>query len=102
MDTDDLTQKAYGVLIGESGQISDCLRAEIGASAADYPNEDAYLRAMHSSLECIADSAAEYLESWDLLDEIDPVYFRRQVRELADRVMSVLVEPKRERGPTEW
>lgn len=49
MDTDFLTQLAYEILIGHSGRISGILRAEVGAAANRYPNEDNLNRAFARS-----------------------------------------------------
>ena len=103
MDTDYLTETAYEVLIGRSGEVSEFLRAEIGTAASHYPNEDAYLGAMHWFVSEIARYPADYLDSWNLLEEVDPREFGPEAAKLAEEIMDVLHTPLEERGPTpEW
>lgn len=43
MDTDELTEEAYRVLIVQSGEISEFLQVEIGVTAKYHKDEDSYL-----------------------------------------------------------
>ncbi len=99
MDTDFLTEEAYRVLIGRSGEVSEYLRAEIGASASRHPNEDSYLDAMHEYTSQIAALPHEYLDGWNLLDDIDPDAFGPEVARLAAEIMRVIETPIAMRGP---
>ena len=101
MDTDLLTEKAYRVLIGRSGEVSDFLRAEIGAAASRYPNEDSYLGAMHHFVSAIGDAPEDYLERWNLIEEIDTHEFGSQAHTLADEILAVIKLPLSKRGPVE-
>ena len=86
MDTDSLTRDAYRVLIARSGEISEFLRAENGAAASRYPNEESYLGVMHQFV-------------WNLLDEVDPDEFGSRHAKLADEIMGVIRTPIEKRGP---
>ncbi len=99
MDTDFLTERAYEVLIGKAGDVSEFLRADIGAASRLYPNEDAYLGAMHHFVSQIADFPDDYLDRWDLLDEVDAGDFGFKAKKLADSIMNVIQTSADKRGP---
>jgi hypothetical protein len=98
MDTDYLTEAAYRVLIGRSGEVSEYLRADIGASATRYPNEDAYLSAMHQFVSQVAEDPGDYLDGWNI-DDLDPVVFGAKTAKLAEEIMHVMTTPLAMRGP---
>ena len=98
MDTDLLTERAYRVLIARSGEVSDFLRAEIGAAASRYPNENSYLGAMHQYVSAIGDAPEDYLDRWNLLDEIDTNEFGSLAHTLADEILGVIMLPLNKRG----
>jgi len=99
MDTDFLTQESYRVLIGRSGEVSDFLRAEIGAAARHHPNEESYLIAMSEFVSTVADDPEGYLDNWNLLDEVNPAEFGPKVAKLADEIMTLIRTPIESRGP---
>ena len=102
MDTSFLTRDAYEVLIGQSGEISDILRTEIGAMARHFQGEDNYLRGVHQEiLEMIADPE-DWLDFWNLLDDVDPGEFRVALTAFAEEIQQVLQKPIDQRGPTDW
>jgi len=101
MDTDFLTREAYRVLIGRSGEVSEFLRAEIGASASRYQDEDTYLVAMRKFVLNIANNPEGYLDSWNLIDEIDPDEFGTQAHKLANDILAVSKTPLDKRGPAD-
>ena len=98
MDTDYLTEKAYEVLIVESGAVLDYLRSEIGASAREYPDENAYLRGTLELLAEIAEDPIDYLESWSLEEEIDCDKFHKGILGLQAKVEKVINMPLEDRG----
>ena len=98
MDTDFLTEEAYRVLIGRSGEISEYLRAEIGSLSRLYPNEDSYLGAMHQYVLSVDIAPYEYLDGWNLLEEIDVREFGEQVEALAKEILAVIKLPFDQRG----
>ena len=101
MDTDFLTREAYQVLIVRSGTVSEFLRSEIGAAASRYPNEDSYLNAMHELVVAVSEAPEEYLDQWNLLEEINSDEFAALVANLADEIAVVIRTPKENRGPTD-
>ena len=99
MDTDFLTEAAYRVLIGRSGEVSEFLRAEIGAAASRYPSEDQYLTDIHQFVSQVAEDPVGYLDGWNLLDDCDPEAFGAATAGLAEEIMRVMTTPIAMRGP---
>jgi len=97
MDTDDLTQMAYEIII-RAGDILDVLRSEIGASASDKETEDDFLRGIVTRLRKILKSPESYLDFWNYEEEVDAKAFRKDVTELLAYVEKVLGTPYSERG----
>jgi hypothetical protein len=65
MDTDDLTEMAWGVIVSAS-QVSDTLKAELGAMAGRFRTEDEWLRGVRAHLVDTFEDPAEYVDFWDL------------------------------------
>ena len=65
METDDLTEMAWGVIVSAS-QVSDTLKAELGAMASRFKTEDEWFRGARAHLMEIFEDPAEYVDSWDL------------------------------------
>lgn len=101
MDTDFLTRDAYRVLIGHSGEVSDFLRAEIGSASSSYSDEDSYLQAMHDLVSNIAKEPDDYLDYWNLIDDIIPEEFGTKLRALAEAIRTVIKTPLENRGSVE-
>ena len=99
MDTDFLTEDAYRVLIGRSGEVSEFLQAEIGASASRYTDEDKYLAGMHEFVSSIAKSPKNYLDFWNILDDVNPAEFAAKLTSLAKDIQSVMNIPFDNRIP---
>jgi hypothetical protein len=97
MDTDDLTEMAYGI-ITQAGDVLDVLRSEIGASAYNQKTEDDFLRGFLAHLRRIQKSPRVYLDFWNYLEEIDVKVFRNKVVELSSYVEQVLATPYSQRG----
>jgi hypothetical protein len=97
VDTDDLTPMAYETLT-LAHQACAPMRAEIGAAASGYCIEDDYLVGVAEFLEVVLEAPRDYLERWDLTDEIEVKTFARAVRRTRAHVMSTLSTPRRERG----
>ena len=68
MDTDELTEMAYQT-ITIAYDVSENLRAEIGASASLVTSEDDFLRQTIEFLDEILDDPEDYLDSWNMLDD---------------------------------
>jgi hypothetical protein len=99
MDTDDLTEIAWGVIVRAS-QVSDTLKAELGAMASRFKNEDEWLRGVRAHLVEIFEGPAEYVDSWDLenTETVTATMIGSIAAELRDRVDSVLSTPMNKRG----
>ncbi|MDP8247635.1 MAG: hypothetical protein P9M00_05815 [Candidatus Tritonobacter lacicola] len=87
------------MLIARSGEISEFLRAENGAAASRYPNEESYLGVMHQFVSCFAEWPEDNLDRWNLLDEVDPDEFGSRHAKLAEEIMGVIRTPIEKRGP---
>ena len=99
MDTDDLTRDAYRALIIESGGISEFLRADIGAASSKFKNEDDYLKVIHRIVTRISKVPEDYLERWNLFDEVDPQKLAKETARLANQILKVIETPIDQRGP---
>ena len=97
MDTDQLTQMAYGCL-GLADDASDCLKTEIGAACSEFRDEDEYLEGM---LEYVTEIEAEpesFLDEWDLADDTDLRSFMQKLRVLREYIQKTIATPIGQRG----
>ena len=101
MDTTFLTREAYRVLSGESGDISAFLRADVGAAAHQYPDEESYLRGMRDFAASRAADPLDYLVGWNLDGEVAPDQFGPRIAEFETKIIEVLRRPIGERGPVD-
>ena len=97
MDTDELTEMAYQT-ITIAYDVSENLRAEIGASASLVTSEDDFLRQTIEFLDEILDDPEDYLDSWNMLDDVQVATFTEGVRRLRDHAAKTLVTPFEQRG----
>jgi len=97
MDTDNLTPMAYETL-SRAFEFCDVLRAEVGASVAEYRTEDDFLRGTRRYLNEILADPKEYLDSWNLLDDTDVKAFVAGVKSLRAHVTGTLKTPRDQRG----
>ncbi len=67
MDTDDLSEEAYEILL-RAHQLNDFLWAELGASSRNYQNEEDYLNGMLKFIKNIKEKPEWYQDMW-LMDE---------------------------------
>jgi hypothetical protein len=103
MDTDDLTEMAWGIIVSAS-QVSDTLKAELGAMASQFKTEDEWLQGVRAQLMEIFEDPDEYVDSWDLENEeaVTATMIGGIAAELRDRVDSVLSTPMNKRGSRAW
>lgn len=103
MDTDDLTEMAWGIIFSAS-RVSDTLKAELGAMASRFKSEDEWLRGVRAHLVEIFEEPAEYVDSWDLenAEAVTPTMIGSFAEELRDRVDNVLSTPLHKRGSRSW
>jgi len=90
MDTDDLSDKAYGIIV-HAAQECDTLKTELGALSYDCENEDAWLVKVQTRLGKIGKDPQEYVEYWNLEEEegIDASQMRRIVQKLSRSVDAI-------------
>lgn len=103
MDTDDLTEMAWGIIVSAS-HVSDTLKAELGAMASLFNTEDEWLQGVRALLLEIFEDPAEYVDSWDLenAEAVTATMMGSFAAELRDRVDSVLSMPMNKRGSRSW
>ena len=65
MDTDDLSDKAYDLIV-QAARVSDTLKAELGAMSARSRNEKEWLNNVGSCLRKIAADPQDYVDYWNL------------------------------------
>ena len=97
MDTDDLTPMAYATL-SLGFEACEPLRAEIGATANDFSTEDEFLQGLARFMEEIISGHEDYLDSWDLHDQVDQVVFLEKIRHVQDHIVLTLKTPRTQRG----
>jgi hypothetical protein len=97
VDTDDLSEMAYHV-IRLAASTHDALKAEIGASATYYQNEEDFLNGAKDYIKEISENPENYLDSWDIIDQVENDSFRKGLRELIDHLEQTLQTPLEERG----
>ncbi len=103
MDTDDLTEMAWGVIVSAS-RVSDTLKAELGAMASRFKTEDEWLRGVRAHLVKIFAEPTEYVDYWDLenTEAVTDTMIGSIAAELRDRVDRVLSTPMNKRGSQSW
>ncbi|MCJ8499531.1 hypothetical protein [Desulfatitalea alkaliphila] len=103
MDTDDLTEMAWGLIVGAS-RVSDTLKAELGAMAGRFKTEDEWLRGVRAHLVNIFEDPVDYVDFWDLenMEAVTASMIGSIAAELRDRVDTVLSMPMNERGARSW
>lgn len=97
MDTDYLTPMAYATL-SLGYEACEPLRAEIGAAAAEFKTEDGFLHGISKLMEDILRDPEDYLDSWNLLDEVDQGAFSERVRRVQDHIAATLKTAHADRG----
>lgn len=101
MDTDDLTEMAWNVIV-RAARVSDTLKAELGAMACRcrFQSEDKWLQGVRAHLKELAAAPDDYVDSWDLENEesVTAGQMKKCAMELCDRVDQILATPIHKRG----
>jgi len=97
MDTDYLTPMAYDC-IRLADDATDVLKSELGAACTQYRDEDAYLHGILADVMEIEEDPADYLDGWNLLDQMDIGAFRGKIRVLREHIQKTIETPIAERG----
>lgn len=102
MDTDDFSEMVWEI-IEQAAQVSDTLKAELGAMSMKYATEDDWLRGAWEFLQEIAEAPEEFVEFWNLEEEegVTATMISELAVDLASQVEKVLATPMAERGSEE-
>jgi hypothetical protein len=99
METDDFSEMAREVIV-RAAQVSDSLKAELGAMSMEHATEDDWLRGAWEYLQEIAEAPEEFVEFWNLEEEerVTATMISELAVDLASQVEKVLATPMAERG----
>ncbi len=102
MDTDDFSDRAYAI-IAQAAQVSDTLKAELGAMSSRYSNEDDWLRDAEKHLRGIKAHPQDYVDLWrlDEFEGVTPAQIRALATRLLDQIPEILTMPLEQRGHRE-
>lgn len=102
MDTDDLTEMAWDVIV-RAARVSDTLKAELGAMASRFKTEDEWLCGVRAHLKEIAADPDDYVDAWGLEDEenVTTTMMRTCATDLCCRIDKILAIPINKRGERE-
>jgi hypothetical protein len=99
MDTDDLSDMAWDI-IARAAQVSDTLKADLGARSGRYENEDDWLRGVRKFLQKIVEDPGDYVDYWNLEEEegVTAAMMMEISLELSRRAKETLAKPPTQRG----
>ena len=92
MDTDDLTEMAYGSIIIANG-ITGFLKCDLGVRSKDYEDENAYLNGILKFIRRIKNDPEDYLDYWDLMGELELDSFEKGIEELEKYIIKTIETP---------
>jgi len=99
MDTDDLTQMAYESIV-IACKITDFLKCDLGVRSKDYKDENAYLNGILKFVRDIKNDPEDYLDYWNLLEELDLRAFKKGIEKLEKHIVKTIATPIQQRGET--
>ena len=90
MDTDDLSDNAYEIIV-HAAKVCDTLKTELGVLSYDCENEDIWLEKVQARLNEITKDPVAFVEYWNLEEEegIDAGQMKRIVQKLSRRVDAI-------------
>ncbi|MBW1787983.1 MAG: hypothetical protein JRK53_15380 [Deltaproteobacteria bacterium] len=97
MDTDYITEMAYQTIV-IADLISDYLKVDVAVMSKDYDNENDYLNGVLVFVRDIKNNPEDYLDYWNIHDEIDIISFIRSLEKLEEHIEMVLGTPIEKRG----
>ncbi len=97
MDTDDLTPMAYASIV-IANEITDFLKCDLGVRSGNYKNEDAYLNGILKFVRKIKYDPEDYLDYWNLWDELDMATFVKGLKDLEKHILKTIETPFDQRG----
>ena len=94
IDTDDLYEMAWKI-IARAAQVSDTLKADLGARSRRYNNEDDWLHGVEKFLQKIIEDPGDYVDDWNLEEEegVTAAMLREIAMELSRRAKEALAKP---------
>ena len=103
MDTDDLTDMAWDVIV-RAAHFSNTLKVELGAMSRQFQNENEWLLGVREHLGKFTEAPDEYVDFLSLEEEenISQNMLQEFVVVLSSRVGEVLAVPLDKRGRIEW
>ena len=76
----------------------DPLRSEIGASAGGFKTEDDFLRGVAAFIQEIIDDPEDYLDFWDMLEEVGVANFVENLQGVRAHIAATMKTPIKQRG----
>ena len=103
MDTDDLTEMAWDIIV-RAAHVSDTLKAELGAMSRHFQNEDDWLRGVRDHLGEIVEDPDVYVDYWNLeeAEDLSATMIKECSGKLYRRVNEILATSLSNRGRREW
>ncbi len=103
MDTDDFSDMAYAI-IRQAAQVSDTLKAELGAMSRDHRHEEDWLRGVQKHLRGIQAHPQGYVDLWSLdeFEGVTPSEIRELATQLLNQIPKILAMPLEQRGHRKW
>ncbi len=89
MDTDDLTPMAYASIV-IANEITDFLKCDLGVRSENYKDEDAYLKGILKFVRKIKRDPEEYIDYWNLLNELDLKVLKNGLEGLAKHILKTI------------
>jgi len=74
------------------------LKCDIRVWSKDYKNENAYLNGILKFVQKIRNDPKAYLDSWNLLEELDLGDFSKGIEELEEHILKTIETPIEQRG----
>ena len=99
MDTNDLTVKAYEVL-NISEETNHLITVHIGAMCSRFSNENDFLEAVSELINSIKDNPEDFIDNWDLADEVNIASLHTGLSKLQNYVFKIIQTPFENRGST--
>lgn len=88
---------AYESIVITNG-ITDFLKFDLGVRSGNYKNEDAYLNGILKFVRKIKYDPEDYLDYWNLWNELDLAAFVKGLKELEKHILKTIETPFDQRG----
>ena len=103
MDTDDLSEMAYALIV-QASLVSDTLKVELGAMSRNCGNEEEWLHGVQEYCREIHAHPDAFVDFWNLGEEegVTAARISELALELCEKSNEVLLVPFNKRGRQEW